>query len=132
MDLFDVYPLQPVKIVRGQGSWVWNDRGDRYLDMYGGHAVISIGHSHPHWVDRIENQLRQLAFYSNSVELPLQQELAKMLGEMSGLPDYHLFLCNSGAEANENALKLASFTTDAAKYWPLKRVFMGVPPWQFP
>ncbi|MCB0525568.1 MAG: aminotransferase class III-fold pyridoxal phosphate-dependent enzyme [Lewinellaceae bacterium] len=125
MDLFDVYPLQPVKIVRGQGSWVWNDRGDRYLDMYGGHAVISIGHSHPHWVDRIENQLRQLAFYSNSVELPLQQELAKMLGEMSGLPDYHLFLCNSGAEANENALKLASFYNRRRKVLAFEKGFHG-------
>ncbi|MEZ4926958.1 MAG: aminotransferase class III-fold pyridoxal phosphate-dependent enzyme [Saprospiraceae bacterium] len=125
MDLFDVYPLQPVKIVRGQGSWVWNDRGDKYLDMYGGHAVISIGHSHPHWVDRIENQLRQLAFYSNSVELPLQQELAKMLGEMSGLPDFHLFLCNSGAEANENALKLASFHNRRRKVLAFEKGFHG-------
>ena len=109
MHLFDVYPLQNLHITRGQGSWVWDDQGQRYLDMYGGHAVISIGHSHPHWVQRIETQLRQLAFYSNSVHLPLQEALAEKLGQVSGKSDYQLFLCNSGAEATENALKLASF-----------------------
>ncbi len=109
MHLFDVYPLQALHIARGQGSWVWDDQGQRYLDMYGGHAVISIGHSHPHWVERIEKQLRQLAFYSNSVHLPLQEALAEKLGQLSEKVDYQLFLCNSGAEANENALKLASF-----------------------
>ncbi len=109
MHLFDVYPLQDLHITRGQGSWVWDDQGQRYLDMYGGHAVISIGHSHPHWVERIETQLRQLAFYSNSVHLPLQEALAEKLGQVSGKVEYQLFLCNSGAEANENALKLASF-----------------------
>lgn len=109
MHLFDVYPLQGLAITRGQGSWVWDDQGQRYLDLYGGHAVISIGHSHPHWMERIETQLRQLAFYSNSVHLPIQEILAGKLGQVSGKPDYQLFLCNSGAEANENALKLASF-----------------------
>ncbi len=109
MKLFDVYPLQGVAITRGQGSWVWDDHDQRYLDLYGGHAVISIGHSHPHWVERIEKQLHSLAFYSNSVHLPLQEQLAEKLGRLSGLPEYQVFFCNSGAEANENALKLASF-----------------------
>ena len=109
MNLFDVYPLQGLAINRGQGSWVWDDKGQRYLDLYGGHAVISIGHSHPHWVQRIEAQLHSLAFYSNSVHLPLQEALAEKLGQLSGKPDYQVFFCNSGAEANENALKLASF-----------------------
>ncbi len=109
MTLFDVYPLRNLKITRALGSWVWDENGQKYLDLYGGHAVISIGHAHPHWVARIEKQLRELPFYSNSVHLPLQKELAEALGRVSGLPDYRLFLCNSGAEANENALKLASF-----------------------
>ena len=123
--LFDVYPLLPVKIVRGLGAWVWDDKGDRFLDMYGGHAVISIGHSHPHWINRIEGQLRQLAFYSNSVHLPLQEELAALLGEVSGKPDYRLFLSNSGAEANENALKLASFHNGKRTVLAFKRSFHG-------
>jgi acetylornithine/N-succinyldiaminopimelate aminotransferase len=125
MKLFDVYPLQPLKIVRGEGSRVWDADGREYLDMYGGHAVISIGHSHPHWVTRIENQLRQLAFYSNSVHLPLQEELAERLAVQSGKADYALFLCNSGAEANENALKLASFHTGRKKVLAFHKAFHG-------
>ncbi|MCC6461581.1 MAG: aspartate aminotransferase family protein [Saprospiraceae bacterium] len=125
MTLFDVYPLQPLRIVRGEGARVWDDQGHRYLDLYGGHAVISIGHSHPHWVQRIETQLRQLAFYSNSVELPLQAELAETLGRVSGKEHYRLFLCNSGAEANENALKLASFHTGRRKVLAFQRGFHG-------
>jgi acetylornithine aminotransferase len=109
MKLFDVYPLQPVTITKASGSYVWNDAGVRYLDMYGGHAVISIGHTNPHWVKRIETQLETMAFYSNSVHLPIQEELADKLTRVSGKESYQLFLCNSGAEANENALKLASF-----------------------
>lgn len=123
--LFDVYPLLPVKIVRGAGAWVWSDTGDQYLDMYGGHAVISIGHSHPHWVERIARQLGRLAFYSNSVHLPLQEELATLLGEVSGKPDYRLFLSNSGAEANENALKLASFHNGKRTVLAFQRAFHG-------
>lgn len=125
MTLFDVYALQPIRIVRGAGSWVWDDQHNRYLDMYGGHAVISIGHSHPHWVERIETQLRQLAFYSNSVQLPLQNELAEKLGRLSGKENYRLFLCNSGAEANENALKLASFHTERRKVLSFQKAFHG-------
>ena len=125
MTLFDVYALQPIRIVRGAGSWVWDDKGTRYLDMYGGHAVISIGHSHPHWVERIEAQLRQLAFYSNSVQLPLQNDLAEKLGQLSDKENFRLFLCNSGAEANENALKLASFHTGRHKMLAFRRAFHG-------
>lgn len=125
MSLFDVYPLLPLAITRGEGAWVWDDQGRRYLDFYGGHAVISIGHSHPHWVNRLENQLKKLAFYSNSVHLPLQNELAETLARMSGHPDYRLFLCNSGAEANENALKLASFHRGRAKVLAFRRSFHG-------
>ena len=125
MTLFDVYPLQPLQIIRGAGSRVWDEQGNAYLDLYGGHAVISIGHSHPHWVERIETQLRQLAFYSNSVHLPLQQDLAQKLGQLSGREDYRLFLCNSGAEANENALKLASFHTGRDKVLAFRRGFHG-------
>src|SRR5690606_19223988 len=100
MNLFDVYPLNNVIISKGKGSYVWDSEGNQYLDLYGGHAVISIGHTHPHWVRRIEDQLEKVAFYSNSVLNPLQTELAKKLGEVSGKEDYQLFLCNSGAEAN--------------------------------
>src|SRR5437868_222760 len=100
--LFDVYPLNNITITRAQGSYVWDENGVQYLDMYGGHAVISIGHTHPHWMKRIEEQLTKIAFYSNSVRIPLQQELADKLGKVSGKTDYQLFLCNSGAEANEN------------------------------
>ena len=109
MTLFDVYPLNDITITKAQGSYVWDENGVQYLDMYGGHAVISIGHTHPHWVKRIEEQLEKIAFYSNSVKIPIQQQLANKLAQVSGKTDYQLFLCNSGAEANENALKLASF-----------------------
>ncbi|GEN76954.1 aspartate aminotransferase family protein [Chryseobacterium hagamense] len=109
MNLFNVYPLFNIKPVKAQGSFLWDDKGEQYLDFYGGHAVISIGHNHPHYQDRLKDQLEKISFYSNSVQNALQTELADKLGKLSGLEDYHLFLCNSGAEANENALKLASF-----------------------
>lgn len=125
MKLFDVYPINNINIVRAQGSTVWDDKGTAYLDLYGGHAVISIGHTHPHWVKRIEEQLHQIAFYSNSVEIPLQKELAAKLGKVSGKDDYQLFLCNSGAEANENALKLASFYTGRKKIVAFQKAFHG-------
>lgn len=125
MKLFDVYPLNPITITKASGSYVWDDQGTSYLDMYGGHAVISIGHTHPHWVKRIEDQLNKIAFYSNSVIIPLQQQLAEKLGKLSGKEDYQLFLCNSGAEANENALKLASFHTGRKKIVAFKKSFHG-------
>ncbi len=125
MNLFDVYPLQDVSIVKAKGSYVWDDNGEQYLDLYGGHAVISIGHTHPHWVQRIKDQLDKTAFYSNSVKLPIQQELAKKLGQISGKEDYQLFLCNSGAEANENALKLASFYNGRKKIIAFRKAFHG-------
>ena len=125
MNLFDVYPLLPVRIVRGAGAQVWSDSGQAYLDMYGGHAVISIGHSHPRWVTRMARQMQELAFYSNSVHLPLKEYFANMLGKVSGKPDYRLFLCNSGAEANENALKLASFHTGRTKVLAFSKSFHG-------
>lgn len=125
MKLFDVYPLQNVTIDRAAGCYVWDDRGQKYLDLYGGHAVISIGHTHPHFVSRIEDQLRKVAFYSNSVHIPLQQELADKLGKVSGKKDYQLFLCNSGAEANENALKLASFYNGRKRIIAFKKSFHG-------
>lgn len=123
--LFDVYPLNNITITKASGSYVWDDQGVQYLDMYGGHAVISIGHTHSHWVKRIENQLEQIAFYSNSVIIPLQQQLADKLVEVSGKKDYNLFLCNSGAEANENALKLASFYTGRKKVIAFSKAFHG-------
>lgn len=125
MNLFDVYPINDVAIVKAKGSYVWDDNGDQYLDLYGGHAVISIGHTHPHWVQRIEEQLKKIAFYSNSVRIPIQQELATRLGKLSGKEDYQLFLCNSGAEANENALKLASFHNNRKKVVAFSRAFHG-------
>ncbi len=125
MNLFDVYPVNDVAIVKAKGSYVWDDNGEQYLDLYGGHAVISIGHTHPHWVKRIEDQLKKIAFYSNSVKIPLQQELAARLGKLSGKDDYQLFLCNSGAEANENALKLASFHNGRRKVVAFNRSFHG-------
>lgn len=125
MKLFDVYPLNDITIARGEGSYVWNDKDEKYLDFYGGHAVISIGHAHPHYVKRITEQLNQINFYSNSVKIPLQQELAEKLGKVSGKEDYQLFLCNSGAEANENALKLASFHTGRKKVVSFSRGFHG-------
>lgn len=111
MQLFDVYPLYDIEPVKASDVFLWDKNGERYLDFYGGHAVISIGHCHPHYVKRITEQLNRIGFYSNSVQIPLQIELARKLGKMSGYDDYRLFLCNSGAEANENALKLASFHT---------------------
>ncbi|MFM2364284.1 MAG: hypothetical protein RLZZ316_3186 [Bacteroidota bacterium] len=125
MKLFDVYPINPINIVKAQGSYVWDENGVQYLDMYGGHAVISIGHTHPLWVRRIEEQLNKIAFYSNSIQIPIQQELADKLGKVSGKQDYQLFLCNSGAEANENALKLASFHTGRKKIIAFKKSFHG-------
>lgn len=125
MNLFDVYPLQDVTITKAAGSYVWDDKGEKYLDLYGGHAVISIGHTNPHWVRRIEDQLHQISFYSNSVKIPLQVELAEKLGKVSGKEDYQLFLCNSGAEANENALKLASFYNGRKKIIAFKKAFHG-------
>ncbi|WP_276495811.1 aspartate aminotransferase family protein [Pontibacter litorisediminis] len=125
MNVFDVYPLFDITPVRAQGAYVWDDKGNRYLDLYGGHAVISIGHSHPHYVKRIARQLYDIGFYSNSVQIPMQQELADKLGELSGYEDYSLFLCNSGAEANENALKLASFHTGRKKVIAFKGAFHG-------
>ena len=125
MKIFDVYPLNDVTIVKAFGSNVWDDKGIKYLDLYGGHAVISIGHTHPHWVKRIEDQLHEISFYSNSIKIPLQQELADKLGKISGKEDYQLFLCNSGAEANENALKLASFHNGRKKIIAFKKAFHG-------
>jgi acetylornithine aminotransferase len=125
MRLFDVYPIQDITIVKAKGSRVWDQQGQDYLDLYGGHAVISIGHTHSHWVERIKSQLDQIAFYSNSIRIPLQQELATKLSILSGKPDYQLFLCNSGAEANENALKLASFHTGRKKIIAFTKAFHG-------
>jgi acetylornithine aminotransferase len=125
MTLFDVYPLQDITVDRAKGAWVWDATGRKYLDMYGGHAVISIGHTHPHYVRRLNAQLRKIGFYSNSVKMPIQQELAEKLGQVSGKTDYQLFLCNSGAEANENALKLASFTTGRKKVIAFRGAFHG-------
>ncbi|MEY4336500.1 MAG: hypothetical protein RLZZ45_1419, partial [Bacteroidota bacterium] len=125
MKPFDVYPLNNITITKALGSRVWDDQDNEYLDLYGGHAVISIGHTHPHWVKRIEEQLHKIAFYSNSIKIPLQEALALKLGELSGKPEYDLFLCNSGAEANENALKLASFHTGRKKIVAFKKAFHG-------
>ncbi|MEO5684721.1 MAG: aminotransferase class III-fold pyridoxal phosphate-dependent enzyme [Chitinophagaceae bacterium] len=125
MKLFDVYPLNDITIVKAQGSYVWDDNGVQYLDMYGGHAVISIGHTHPHWVRRVEEQLNKIAFYSNSVHIPLQKELATKLGKISGKEDYQLFLISSGAEATENALKLASFHNGKKKVVAFSKSFHG-------
>jgi len=125
MNLFDVYPLNDITIVKAKGSYVWDDNGEQYLDMYGGHAVISIGHTHPHWVKRIEDQLEKIAFYSNSIKIPLQQQLSDKLGKISGKKDYQLFMCNSGAEANENALKLASFHNGRKKIVAFTKSFHG-------
>ncbi len=125
MKLFDVYPLNDITITKAQGSYVWDENGVQYLDLYGGHAVISIGHTHPHWVKRIEDQLNKIAFYSNSVHIPIQQELADKLGKISGKEEYQLFLVNSGAEANENALKLASFHKGKKKIVAFNKSFHG-------
>ena len=125
MKLFDVYPLFDVNIVRGEGCKVWDDRGQEYLDLYGGHAVISIGHCHPHYVRCLSEQLSLLGFYSNSVHNRLQEQLAARLGRVSGYDDYQLFLVNSGAEANENALKLASFQTGRKRVLACSKAFHG-------
>ena len=125
MKLFDVYPLFDVNIVKGKGCRVWDDKGQEYLDLYGGHAVISIGHSHPHYIRKVTEQLEQIGFYSNSVINKLQQQLAERLGKMSGYDDYQLFLINSGAEANENALKLASFTNGRTRVLSARKAFHG-------
>ncbi|MDO6391498.1 aminotransferase class III-fold pyridoxal phosphate-dependent enzyme [Pontibacter sp. BT731] len=125
MNLFDVYPLFDIEPVRAAGLSVWDKEGRKYLDLYGGHAVISIGHSHPHYVKRIARQLYDIGFYSNAVQMPMQQELAEKLGKLSGYETYNFFLCNSGAEANENALKLASFQTGRKKVISFKASFHG-------
>ena len=125
MKLFDVYPLFDVNIVRGEGCKVWDDKGQEYLDLYGGHAVISIGHCHPHYVEQVTKQLNQLGFYSNSVKNLLQVQLAERLGRLCGYDDYQLFLVNSGAEANENALKLASFKTGKTRVLSCEKAFHG-------
>ncbi len=125
MKLFDVYPLYDVSLVKGRGSKVYDDKGNEYLDLYGGHGVISIGHCHPTYVKAVEQQLRSLGFYSNSVRNPVQEELADRLGKVSGCEEYSLFLCNSGAEANENALKLASFHTGRSQVIAFDRSFHG-------
>ncbi len=125
MNLFDVYPLFDVNIVKGKGCHVWDDKGTEYLDLYGGHAVISIGHSHPHYVDKVSDQLAKLGFYSNSVINKLQEELAVRMGKISGYEDYSLFLINSGAEANENALKLASFHNGRKRVLSVSKAFHG-------
>lgn len=125
MKLFDVYPLYDIEPVRAQGEFLWDSKGDRYLDLYGGHAVISIGHSHPHYVKAITDQLGKIAFYSNSVLISSQKELAEKLGKQSGYNDYSLFLINSGAEAVENALKLASFKTGKKKVLAFSKAFHG-------
>ena len=125
MNLFDVYPLFNINIVKGSSCTVWDDKGTSYLDLYGGHAVISIGHGHPYYIKKVNAQLQQLGFYSNSVINPLQQQLAEKLGKASGYDDYQLFLVNSGAEANENCLKLASFKTGRRRILSASRAFHG-------
>ena len=125
MKLFDVYPLYDIEPVKGLGSKLWDKEGTEYLDLYGGHAVISIGHTHPHYVKRLTDQLNALGFYSNAVQNSIQEELAKKMGQISGCEDYQLFLCSSGAEANENALKLASFHTGRSKIIAMKKAFHG-------
>ncbi|MEG0928781.1 aspartate aminotransferase family protein [Chryseobacterium sp.] len=125
MNLFNVYPLFNINPVKAQGSFLWDDKGEQYLDFYGGHAVISIGHNHPHYQNKLKEQLEKISFYSNSVQNELQTELAEKLGKLSGYEDYSLFLCNSGAEANENALKLASFHNGKSKVLYFSGSFHG-------
>lgn len=125
MQLFDVYPLNQIKVTKGTGSYVFDHTGNKYLDMYGGHAVISIGHSHPYWVEKIKSQLDKISFYSNSVIIEMQEELAEILGRVSFKQNYQLFLINSGAEANENALKMASFHTGRKRIIAFKGAFHG-------
>ncbi|HCZ35973.1 MAG TPA: aspartate aminotransferase family protein [Cytophagales bacterium] len=125
MKLFDVYPLFPIEPVKASGSWLWDSEGKKYLDLYGGHAVISIGHNHSHFVEALKSQLDKISFYSNSVQNSMQEKLAEKLGQLSGYNNHQLFLCNSGAEANENALKLASFVTGRKKIIAFKKAFHG-------
>jgi acetylornithine aminotransferase len=125
MELFDVYPLYDITPVKGEGCFVYDEKGTKYLDLYGGHAVMSIGHSHPHYLEKLEAQLKQLGFYSNSIKNPLQEELARKLEKAAKITDYSLFLCNSGAEANENALKLASFHTGKGNIIYFENAFHG-------
>ena len=125
MKLFDVYPLFDINIVKGKGCKIWDDKGQEYLDLYGGHAVISVGHSHPHYINKVSEQLSNLGFYSNSVKNELQVQLAERLGKVCGYDDYQLFLINSGAEANENALKLASFTNGRTRILAAQKAFHG-------
>jgi len=125
MKPFDVYPLNPIEITKALGLKVWDNKGIEYLDLYGGHAVISIGHSHPHYIKRLTDQLNKVAFYSNSIENPLQGQLSNLLGQVSGKEEYDLFLCSSGAEANENALKIASFYNSRKKIIAFKGSFHG-------
>ena len=125
MKLFDVYPLLDMEPVKAQGAYLWDKNGVEYLDFYGGHAVISIGHTHPHYVEKITDQLSKIGFYSNAVINSLQVELAEKIGELCGYSDYELFLCNSGAEANENAVKLASFTTGRERVLAMHSAFHG-------
>lgn len=125
MSLFDVYPIYQITPVKASGAKVWDDKGQQYLDFYGGHGVISIGHSHPAYVTAIEEQVQKIGFYSNSIQNPLQEKVAQQLAQLSGYPDYSLFLCNSGAEANENALKLASFHNGKSKVIAFHKSFHG-------
>ena len=125
MELFDVYPLYNVTPVKADGAYVWDEKGTKYLDLYGGHGVISIGHTHPKYVEALSNQLNNIGFYSNSIQNPLQKELAQKLGVVSNCENYNLFLCNSGAEANENALKLASFKTGKKRVLAFNKAFHG-------
>ncbi|MCK9158972.1 MAG: aminotransferase class III-fold pyridoxal phosphate-dependent enzyme, partial [Bacteroidaceae bacterium] len=125
MKLFEVFPLYNINIVKGKGCHIWDDKGTEYLDLYGGHAVISIGHCHPHYIEMINKQVETLGFYSNSVINKLQQQVAERLGKISGYEDYSLFLINSGAEANENALKLASFHNGRTRIISFDKAFHG-------
>jgi acetylornithine aminotransferase len=125
MKTFDVYPIYNIEPVKAEGNYVWDEKGTQYLDLYGGHAVISIGHAHPHYVAKLTDQLHKISFYSNSVRISMQDELAQKLGQLSGHDDYALFLCNSGAEANENALKLASFHNGRKKVIAFTKAFHG-------
>lgn len=125
MNLFQVYPLFDVEPVKAKGNYVYDAAGQKYLDFYGGHAVISIGHSHPHYVERVNAQLNDIGFYSNSVPISIQEELAKKLGKLSGYNNWNLFLCNSGAEANENALKVASAHNQRKKILAFEGAFHG-------
>lgn len=125
MNMFDVYQKTGIRPVKARGCWLWDDKGKQYLDLYGGHAVISVGHSHPHYLKHLQTQMQEIGFYSNAVHIPLQEKLSKLLGQVSGYDDYALFLCNSGAEANENALKLASFHTGRRKVISFHNAFHG-------